>query len=30
MTDMTRAYVRVLTAWAAALLGLYALQAWFS
>jgi hypothetical protein len=30
MTDMTRTYVRVLAAWAAALLGLYALQAWFS
>jgi hypothetical protein len=30
MTDMGRTYVRVLVAWAAALLGLYALQAYFS
>jgi hypothetical protein len=30
MTEMGRTYVRVLVVWAAALLGLYALQMYFS
>jgi hypothetical protein len=30
MTEMGRTYVRVLVAWALALLGLYALQTYFS
>lgn len=30
MTDMGRMYVRVLVAWVASLVGLYALQVWFS
>jgi hypothetical protein len=30
MTEMGRIYIRVLVAWAAALIGLYALQVYFS
>jgi hypothetical protein len=30
MTEMGRIYIRVLVSWAAALIGLYALQVYFS